>query len=148
MNLSEIEKIMTDSGASLCIVCGLPFEKRNSRQKTCGSASCQRIAHNEYLRERARRLKAEDPVGFNKRRAAANKKWRNKIKALNEREKELKKLNNRWERQLEFDKKIGEYGLRYGEVSAQKTLAKVPKIDVNLERRKGDDSVHIKDDTE
>ena len=132
MNLSELEKIMAESGVSVCCICGTPFEPRTKRQRTCGQPDCKRIAHNEYLRERNKRLKEEDPIAFNKYHADANKKWRNKKKSMDERDKELKDLDDRWKRQAEFDRKISEYGDRYGEVSAQKTLEKIPKIDTTL----------------
>lgn len=136
MNLSELEKIMRESGISTCVVCGTPYTKRNRRQKTCGNPECQRTSHNEYLRERSRKLKEKDPEAFNKYHAIANKKWRDKKKALEARDEQLKELNTRWQKQSEFDKKVSEYGHRYGEVQAQKILESVPKIDVSLGKEK------------
>ena len=51
------------------------------------------------------------------------------------REAQLKELSKEWEKQTEFDRKVTEYGIDYGKRSAEKVLADVPKIDVNMERR-------------
>lgn len=142
MNLSELEKILNADGVSVCEICGTPYTPRSSRQRTCGAPECKRQSHNNYLRERNRKLKEKDSASFNKYQAEANKKWRSKKRTLEKREQELNELKKHWEAQSEFDRKVTEYGDRYGEVSAQKVLATVPKIDVNLERRNEDGNLH------
>lgn len=146
MNLSELEKILNADGVSVCEICGTPYTPRSSRQRTCGAPECKRQSHNNYLRERSKRLKEKDPVAFNKYQAEANRKWRGKKRNFADREKELLDLKEHWESQSDFDRKISEYGDRYGEVSAQKVLATVPKIDVNLERRNENGNVHTEVD--
>lgn len=146
MNLSELEKILNADGVSVCEICGTPYTPRSSRQRTCGAPECKRQSHNNYLRERNRKLKEKDSASFNKYQAEANKKWRSKKRSLEKREQELNELKKHWEAQSEFDRKVTEYGDRYGEVSAQKVLATVPKIDVNLERRNEDGNLHTEVD--
>lgn len=146
MNLSELEKILNADGVSVCEICGTPYTPRSSRQRTCGAPECKRQSHNNYLRERNRKLKEKDSASFNKYQAEANKKWRSKKRTLEKREQELNELKKHWEAQSEFDRKVTEYGDRYGEVSAQKVLATVPKIDVNLERRNEDGNLHTEVD--
>ena len=142
MNLSELEKILNADGVSVCEICGTPYTPRSSRQRTCGAPECKRQSHNNYLRERNRKLKEKDSASFNKYQAEANKKWRSKKRSLEKRGQELNELKKHWEARSEFDRKVTEYGDRYGEVSAQKVLATVPKIDVNLERRNEDGNLH------
>lgn len=142
MNLSELEKILSTDGIATCEICGTPYTPRSKRQRTCGAPECQRQAHNNYLRERNKKRKEKDPVAFNRYQAEANKKWRSKKRNLEKREQELLDLKEHWESQSEFDRKISEYGDRYGEVSARKVLERVPKIDVNVERRDEDGNLH------
>ena len=53
-------------------------------------------------------------------------------KASGDRAVKLQELSERWEKQEQFDKKVQEYGDRYGDVQRQKTLESVPKIDTTL----------------
>lgn len=146
MNLEEIEKLMSDAGIHLCDICGVPFEPKTQRQRTCGSPQCKEEYHRRYVAEYNRRRRRENPEVVRRYNAAKMREYRAKKKAAEIREKQLKDLADRWERQAEFDRKVAEYGHRYGEVSAQKVLATVPKIDVNLEGRKDHDNVHNEDD--
>ena len=145
MNLSELEKLMAKSGMGVCEICGTPFEANNKRRKTCSDPECKRIAHSRRTKERADRLKRERPDEYNAKRNKANKKWRDKKKRAQKREDELKALGERWGKQADFDRKVQEYGIRYGEVSAQKVLANVPKINTNMERGKEDDGENIEE---
>lgn len=133
MNLTEIEKIMSQhKDIHICPICSTPFAPRNSRQKTCGGKECRRLYRNEYIkRYNARRIE-KDPETVRRQNANAMRKYRQKQKALDDRATELAELDARWQKQLNLEKKIAEYGVKYGEVSAQKVLEKVPKIDVNL----------------
>lgn len=140
MNISELEKIIEEqTGNKSCPICSTPFKPRHSRQKTCGSPECKRLFHNQYLRERARRLKAEDKEAFNRYHATAQRQSRNRKKMREQSERNYAKLQEHWERVAEFDKTVAEHGLDYGKRQAEKTLASVPKIDVEAfmrERRK------------
>ena len=129
MNISELEKIIEEqTGNKVCPICSTPFNPRHSRQKTCGSPECKRAFHNEYLRERQKRLKEEDKEAFNKYHAAANKKWRKKQKFLEE----LDELQEYCKEQTILAETINlnVTGLDYGKKQIEKTLASVPKIDV------------------
>ena len=149
MDLKEITRILTEEdGAHICPICGTPFSPRTSQQKTCGAPDCKRLHHNAYVRERAKRLKEENPDVWRRYHTNANRKWRAKQKGISDREAELKDLQKRWEKQKEFEEKIAEYGHRYGEVSAAKVLATVPKIDTNLVGRKDNDDTHAEDSRE
>ena len=135
MNFPEIEKVIEEAGFSVCPICGTPFKKYHSRQKTCGAPDCKREFHNQYVREYTKRRKEEDPIAFAKMKAAANRRWRDKLKAVEEREEQLTELQEKWEHTQEFDKFVSEHGHEYGKYSAEKVLATVPKIDVNLEKK-------------
>lgn len=132
MDFTQITKILNDAGIHVCPICGTPFQPYHSRQKTCGTEECKKAFHNQYVQARVKRLKAEDPKAWKKYHADANRRWREKQKEIRQREEELKELQERWEKQSEFDKKISEYGHEYGKRSAEKVLATVPKIDVNM----------------
>lgn len=133
MDLTGLERILSKtSGNEFCPICGTPFKPRNRRQKTCGAPECKRLWHNKYMRERSKRMQEEDRELWRKYHREAQKKTRAKKKKLIDRDSELKELSKNWERQVEFDKKVREYGINYGEVQARKTLATVPKIDVTM----------------
>ena len=139
MNLNEIEKIMQNSaGLKTCPVCGLPYKPYHARQKTCGAQECKRISHAESARKRAENAKANNPEEYRERRRASSKKSRRKRKIASDREAQLKELSERWGKQMDFEKKISEYGANYGEVSARKVLEKVPKINVSMEGERND----------
>lgn len=146
MNLKDLEKALNDAGIKTCVVCGCPFEPYTKRQKTCGSERCKRTYHNKYVRERSRKQRAENRALWNQNHTEAQRKYRAKQRELQRRADELKEVGNRWERQAEFERKISEYGHEYGKRSAEKTLAKVPKIDVTLGGQH--DNVHTKDNAE
>lgn len=140
MDIAKLEEILADeTGLKLCPICGTAYKPYHSRQKTCGSPECKRIYHNEYVRERTERLKKQDIDSFRKYHTEAQRKYRAKQKGRAERDTQLKDLGDRWSKQEEFDKKVKEYGIRYGQVQAQKTLASIPKIDVTLGGKNNDD---------
>lgn len=146
MDLNEIEKLMTEAGVHLCEICGLPFTPKTKRQCTCGAPQCKAEHHRRCVAEYNRKRRSQYPDVVRHYKAAKMREYRAKQKEAEARERQLKDLADRWERQAEFDRKIAEYGHRYGEVSAQKVLATVPKIDVNLEGRRDHDNVHHEDD--
>ena len=131
MNISEIEKVIEEQTEyKVCKVCGTPYEPYHSRQKTCGAPECKRMYHNHYLRKRNKTLKDEDRAAFNRAHAAAQKKSRDKKKALEQTDRNYAKIQAHWERIDRFNKSVSEHGLEYGKRQAEKTLANIPKIDV------------------
>ena len=126
----EIAKILNDAGCSVCPVCAMPFVRKRADQITCGEKECQRLWNIQRTKDRARLRYEEDPDAERKRRREAMQRYRRRkshAKLVMQNSEEWKE---RWQRQTEFDRKIKEYGLHYGDVSAQKVLEQVPKIDV------------------
>jgi rubrerythrin len=131
MNISELERIMSEADINICPVCGTPYEKYHSRQQTCGTDECKRLWKNKYLRERRERLIAEDKDAFNRMHAEAQKRSRHKKKRLENLDDTLKQAQEYWER---FEKRHATDkpdGKSYAEKQVADTLAKVPKIDVS-----------------
>lgn len=146
MNLKNLEQILSEhSNNKFCPICNTPFKPYNSRQKTCGSPECKKQYHAEYVREYNRKFREERPDLARKRSRESMRKFRAKQKAAEEKIDDLGKQLEYWEKQEQFDRKITAYGDRYGEVSAQKTLATVPKIDTSLGGNTND-TVHDKDE--
>ena len=133
MNLNEIEKIMSrHENVHICPICSMPFAPSNARQKTCGNKECKKAYRNQYIKQyNAKRMK-ENPEAVREKNAKTMRKYRRRQKALEDRATELAEMDARWQKQLDLERKIAEYGAKYGEVSAQKVLEKVSKIDVNL----------------
>lgn len=137
MDLENLTEILSkESGNKFCPYCGTPYKPRHQRQRTCGSAECKRLHHNKYMREYSQRLKEKDIELWRKRHRDAQRRSRAKKRGLIYRDNQLKRESKEWKRQEEFDKKIQEYGLNYGEVQAKKLLEKIPKIDVTLGEKK------------
>ena len=77
MNFEELNEIIAkDTGLKFCSVCGTPFKAYTSRQKCCGSPECKRAHHNNYLKERRKRLMDEDGDSFRAYRREAMRKYR------------------------------------------------------------------------
>lgn len=126
MSISELGKLIAEeTGNQTCPICGTPFKPMNGYQKTCGHYECQRQWRKIYKKEYGERMK--DDEEYKKRRAEQQRKYRSKKKAVKERDKQLEKIAERWERQKDF-----EDGIHYGKRQMEKTLAMVPKIDVSL----------------
>lgn len=133
MDLNEIETILkSEAELKVCPICGTPFKPHHSRQKTCGSSECQKANRASTVKKRAEELKEKNPEEYRAGRRKSMQKYRQKKRATRAREAQLKELSEQWERQLDFDKKVSEYGMEYGKRSAEKVLASVPKIDVNI----------------
>lgn len=137
MNFEELGKIISDgTGIDICPICGTPFYRRDSRQKTCGTNECKRLWKNKYLRERRLRLIAEDKELFNYRHAEAQRKSRHKKRAerlaLENAESDTISIENieRLESLIVMRTPADEYA----EQQKAKTLASVSKINVNLDR--------------
>lgn len=136
MDLYQLETILTEaSDNKFCCICGTPFKPYNSRQKTCGAPACQKEQRAEYMRSRAKRLKEKDIEAWRKYHREAQAKSRAKKRERIKRDRELRRLQERWKKQADFDEMVKTDGINYGEKQKQKTLEMIPKIDVNL---KGD----------
>lgn len=129
MNLNEIQKIMAENGVKVCPICGMPFKAYHSRQKTCGSPDCKKEHHNKYLRER-KLTEAQKESHRN-----SNRKWRRKKKRIAERTAQLDEIIERTQKQVDFDNYVREHGHEYGKLQAEKILASVPKIDLNIDTK-------------
>ena len=137
MNFDELNEIVAkEAGVDICPMCGIPFHRRDARQKTCGASECKRLWKNKYLRERRLRLIAEDKELFNFRHAEAQRKSRRKKRAkqiaLEDArqdtisEKSIERLESLFVMKTPADE--------YAERQMAKTLANIPKIDVNLRK--------------
>lgn len=142
MNFEELGKIISDeAGVDICPMCATPFRRRDARQKTCGTNECKRLWKNKYLRERRQRLIAEDKELFNFRHAEAQRKSRHKKRAEriareNRETAEPDTISIKNIERLESFFVMQEPADEYAERQKAKTLALVPKIDVNLGEKK------------
>lgn len=133
MDLMKMQRMLAEqSGNKFCSICGTPFTPYNSRQQTCGAPDCQKAHHAEYMKTRAARLKEKDIEAWRKYHREAQAKSRAKKRERIKRDKELKRLQKKWEKQAEFDEMVRTDGLNYGERQKKKTLDMIPKIDVNI----------------
>ena len=146
MNFDELEKIIAkEAGVDVCPICGTPFKKYHSRQKTCATEECRKIYRAQYMKDRTARMRAEDLDGWRKKHADAQKKCRRKKKGLITADRNYQKMQEYWEAQSQ--RHIETDGLEYGKRQMERTLAQVPKIDVSGFVRKdgADDNIHNKD---
>ena len=143
-SIAELQEILLERNQfRFCPMCGTPFVPCNSRQKTCGAPECKRQMHVERMRIYRHKQKTENPELWREKRRLEQRRYRGKKRKMLERDEQLKELQSRWKKQEEFEKKIAEYGDRYGEVQAAKLLASVPKIDVSMGEKH--DNLHDKD---
>ena len=132
MNFDELNEIIArEAGINICPICGTPFEKYHSRQKTCGTDECKRLWRNKYFDERRRRLLAENPEEFRAYRREAEKKTRRKKRNKEAMRRNYKKMQSYWERQIDVKEHRIDGGLDYGKKQVEKTLEQVPKIDTS-----------------
>ena len=132
MNFDELNAIVAkEAGINICPICGVPYEKYHSRQKTCGTDECKRLWRNRYFDERRRRLLAENPEEFRRYRREAEKKTRRKKREQELMRRNYKKMQSYWERQIDVKEHKIDGGLDYGKKQVEKTLAQVPKIDTS-----------------
>lgn len=139
MNFEVLDEIVArNSMVNICPICGTPFRKFHSRQKTCGAEECKRLWRCRYYERRRKKKLAEDPEAFREYRREAEKKTREKKKEKEMMRKNYGKMQSYWERQLDKELKIrdAEDGNSYGKKQVEKTLAQVPKIDVSGFERK------------
>ena len=133
--MKDLEKALSEKGIKTCPICGMPYTPYHSRQKTCGADKCKREWKNAYLRERTKQLKEKDLEGWRMYRRKANHKYMAKKRSAEKFADELAKLRRYAQHQEEFEKIITEHGHEYGKYSAEKLLATIPKIDVNLDKK-------------
>lgn len=133
MNLSDLKtKLAEQDGLRVCAICGLPFKPYRKTQKTCAETSCQKKYHAQYVKEYHKQRRAECPELVREYNRLRMRKYRQKKKRASDFAKQLAQEGERWQKQADFDRKVEEYGDRYGEVQMQKTLASVPKIDTSM----------------
>ena len=132
MNFDLLNEIIAkEAGVNICPICGIPYEKYHSRQKTCGTEECKRLWHNRCVEERRRKMLTEKPEEFRAYRREAEKKTRRKKKQKEMLRKNYKKMQSYWERQIDVKERKIDGGLDYGKKQVEKTLAQVSKIDVS-----------------
>lgn len=130
MNFDELNEIVAkEAGVNICPICGTPFERRRTAQKTCGTDECKRLYKNNYLRERRKRLMEEDIEAYRKHRREAQRKSRRKQRELELADKNYEKMQEYWEKQAE--RHVETDGIDYGKKQMERTLAMIPKIDVS-----------------
>lgn len=135
MNFDELNAIVAkEAGVNICPICGIPYEKYHANQKTCGTDECKRLWHNRYMSERRKKMYAEDADAFREYRREAQRKSRRKKRNAKVAEMNYEKLASHWVNKHERVLETG--GHEYGKRQVEKTLAQVPKIDVNLGDKK------------
>ena len=98
MNYDELSAILKEhADINVCPICGTPFDKRYKQQKTCGSAECKYEHKLKYMREHRRKQIETDKAAYNKKHAAAQKKYRNKQKNVEIAKENLEKVEAYWE---------------------------------------------------
>lgn len=131
MNFEDLAKIVEEAGVNVCPICGTPYEKYHSRQRTCGTPECKKAWKYAYLKNRTERLIEEDPKGYRAYRAAIQRKSRERKREKKIAENNLKKMEAYWQSRAAKEDRLGEDGIYYGKRQMEKTLALVPKIDVS-----------------
>ena len=130
MNFDELNEIVAkEAGVNICPVCGTPFEKYRAAQKTCGADECKRTYKNNYLRERRKKLRAENPELYREKKRETQRRSRWKKRRAELAERNLDKMQKYWEGQAE--RHIETDGIDYGKKQMERTLAMIPKIDVS-----------------
>ena len=131
MRLDKLTEILNkETGITCCPICATPFKAYHSRQKTCGSPECRKIYHSRYVSETAKAKRRESPDDYRKYKREQMAKYRRKQAFAGK----LDEAEEYWKSKIEVNDRI--VGLDYGQRQAEKTLANVPKIDTNIERRK------------
>lgn len=141
MNFDELSKLVADEiGQSVCVICGMPYKPRRPNQKTCGNEGCKREWHRQYQRDYIERLREESPEELKRYRRESQRKHREKMKRIDHADTNYRVIEDRYRRIEEANKNIT--GIDYGKRQAERTLAMIPKIDVNIVGGKKHDDVH------
>lgn len=132
MNFDELNEIVAkEAGINICPICGVPYEKYHSRQKTCGTDECRRLWHNRYMDAQRKQQYAENADAFREYRREAQRRYRKKKRDKEVANKNYARIQAYWQRQAELREYKLDGGLDYGKKQVEKTLAQVPKIDVS-----------------
>lgn len=147
MNFDELSKIVAEeAGVNICPICGVPFDKRHSRQKTCGADECKRLWKNDYLKAHRKKLIEEDADAYREYRNEVQRNYRRRKKAVTSVDETLIRAKEYWERFAEHHEIALTDGKDYAERQIADTLARVPKIDVSgFLKERGNDDLHSKD---
>lgn len=138
MRLEELTKILNEeAGISVCPICATPFTPRNSRQKTCGCPECKKKYHNQYVAENSRRKREENLEEARRYARETMRRHRHRKKNKGNAERRLNEAAEYWKDRDKINERIT--GEDYGRRSAEKTLAGVPKVDVNIREEKNDE---------
>ena len=130
MNFDELNEIVAkEAGVYICPICGIPYEKYHSRQKTCGTDECKRLWHNRYVDARRKEMREIDVEAYREYRREAQRKSRQKKRKAKVAEMNLEKIASHWVNKN--DRVLETGGHEYGKKQVEKTLASVPKIDVS-----------------
>lgn len=133
MNFEELEKIVqAEAGVSICPICKTPFKPYHSRQITCAAEECRKSYRSNYLKERNARLKAQDEDMWRKKHTDAQRRSRHKKREFKLTDENLKKAQAYWKKREAQHYTALSDGKEYAERQIANTLAKVPKIDVNI----------------
>lgn len=143
----ELERLIAEkTGAPICPICGTPYIPYNTLQKTCGTEECKREWRNRRMRERRKRLQEEDYEAYREYCNEAQRKARAKKRTVDRLDEDLAAIEEKYRRMEERDRTVFADGMNYGKRQMERTLALVPKIDVNLDRRHKNDNIHDKDE--
>lgn len=146
MDFNELSEIIAkETGQCVCAICGMPYRPHRANQKTCGNEGCKSEWHKRYQREYVKALREKDPEEFRRRNREAQKKLRDKMRRIDTADRRYDVIEERYKRIEEANKNIT--GIDYGKRQAEKTLAAIPKIDVNIVGGKTNDDVHDQDNT-
>lgn len=129
MNFDELNEIVAkEAGVSICPICGVPYEKYHSRQKTCGTKECKRLWHNRQVDAYRNELREKDADAYRESRRITQRKSRQKKRKAKLAEARYERLASYWVNKN--DRVLESGGHEYGKKQVEKTLAQVPKIDV------------------
>lgn len=129
MKLEELTKILNkEAGICSCPICATPFKPYNSRQKTCGNSECRRVYHVRHVSEKNKEKRRQNPEAYKDAKREQMRKYRRKQKVIEN----MAEIEAYWEEKAKVNENVT--GLDYGKRQAEKILASVPKIDVNIER--------------
>jgi succinate dehydrogenase/fumarate reductase flavoprotein subunit len=131
MNFEELDEIIRkETELSICKVCGTPFTPYHSRQKTCGAEECKRIWNAKRVNNYRKKKSEESPEEWRMKRRTATTRYRAKKRAAEKHEEKLQEIEEHWKEFEEHEDRIT--GLDYGKRQMERTLALVPKINIDL----------------
>lgn len=75
-----------------CVICGVEFETKEARRKTCGDIDCQYVRHTEYLKEYQRKRRETHRKQINEYNRKWMREYRERLKA--EKQARLEAINS------------------------------------------------------